>query len=95
MLTKDLATVKKDREKAVRARDAAQQRVAVRLRDRLAGAQCLAPGEARPCVEALVEVGVPVALNVGDALHIYMWRTLLRGPWGSWRRSRPGTSPPP
>lgn len=22
--------------------------------------------------------GVPVALNVGDALHIYMWRTLLR-----------------
>lgn len=30
------------------------------------------------------QVGVPVALNVGDALHIYMWRTLLRGPWGSW-----------
>ncbi len=24
------------------------------------------------------QVGVPVALNVGDALHIYMWRTLLR-----------------
>lgn len=32
------------------------------------------------------QVGVPVALNVGDALHIYMWRTLLRGPWGSWRQ---------
>ena len=29
------------------------------------------------------QVGVPVALNVGDALHIYMWRTLLRHTWGS------------
>jgi len=27
------------------------------------------------------QVGVPVALNVGDALHIYMWRTLLRHTW--------------
>ena len=27
------------------------------------------------------QVGVPVALNVGDALHIYMWRTLLRQVW--------------
>lgn len=28
------------------------------------------------------QVGMPVALNVGDALHIYMWRTLLRQTWG-------------
>ena len=28
------------------------------------------------------QVGLPVALNVGDALHIYMWRTLLRYTWG-------------
>ena len=27
------------------------------------------------------QVGLPVALNVGDALHIYMWRTLLRHVW--------------
>ncbi len=27
------------------------------------------------------QVGMPVALNVGDALHIYMWRTLLRQTW--------------
>ena len=28
------------------------------------------------------QVGVPIALNVGDALHIYMWRTLLRATAG-------------
>ncbi len=30
------------------------------------------------------QIGMPVALNVGDALHIYMWRTLLRADWTSW-----------
>lgn len=30
------------------------------------------------------QVGTPVALNVGDALHIYMWRTLLRSDFSSW-----------
>lgn len=30
------------------------------------------------------QVGVPIALNVGDALHIYMWRTLLRSDYTSW-----------
>lgn len=34
------------------------------------------------------EVGVPVALNVGDALHIYMWRTLLRSDYSSWAQQR-------
>ena len=34
------------------------------------------------------QVGLPVALNVGDALHIYMWRTLLRSEWASWAQQR-------
>ncbi len=34
------------------------------------------------------QIGVPVALNVGDALHIYMWRTLLHGTYNSWERQR-------
>jgi len=34
------------------------------------------------------QVGVPVALNVGDALHIYMWRTLLRSEWASWAQQQ-------
>jgi geranylgeranyl diphosphate synthase type II len=37
-------------------------------------------------------VGVPVALNVGDALHIYMWRTLLRELGGD-ARAAPTTLP--
>lgn len=36
--------------------------------------------------------GVPVALNVGDALHIYMWRTLLRELRGD-ARAAPETLP--
>ncbi len=34
------------------------------------------------------QVGLPVALNVGDALHIYMWRTLLRSAWASWAQQQ-------
>lgn len=34
------------------------------------------------------QVGVPVALNVGDALHIYMWRTLLHSDFSSWDQQR-------
>jgi geranylgeranyl diphosphate synthase type II len=34
------------------------------------------------------QVGIPVALNVGDALHIYMWRTLLRSDFHSWAQQR-------
>jgi geranylgeranyl diphosphate synthase type II len=34
------------------------------------------------------QVGLPVALNVGDALHIYMWRTLLRSDFRSWAQQR-------
>jgi len=34
------------------------------------------------------QVGLPVALNVGDALHIYMWRTLLRSEWASWAQQQ-------
>lgn len=34
------------------------------------------------------QVGIPVALNVGDALHIYMWRTLLRSEFTSWDQQR-------
>ncbi len=32
------------------------------------------------------EVGLPVALNVGDALHVYMWDLLLRAPFPAGRR---------
>lgn len=34
------------------------------------------------------DVGMPVALNVGDALHIYMWRTLLRSDYSSWAQQQ-------
>lgn len=34
------------------------------------------------------QVGMPVALNVGDALHIYMWRTLLQSEFSSWAQQR-------
>jgi len=34
------------------------------------------------------QVGLPVALNVGDALHIYMWRTLLESPFSSWEQQQ-------
>jgi len=40
----------------------------------------------KPALHRLV--GMPVALNVGDALHIYMWRTLHHAAFGSWEQHK-------